>query len=91
MDVSDEEEDEIIDRTALLIHRTGMDVAAILALESAKPLAYVGGQMGRMVLSPFLMVLGGALNELGEKLFTVFEKSENVEKLVQRLEDLNKD
>jgi hypothetical protein len=90
VDVSPEEEEEIVDRAAHLIHRTGLDAAAILALESFKPMMYVGGQMGRIVFTPILFLLGGKTEELGDKLFTVFEKTENVERLIRKLEEIQK-
>ena len=88
--VSPEEEEEIIEKTANIIHKYGLDLTAILALESTKPLSSVGGQMGRIFLTPFMPVLGDTFNELGNKLIIVFEKKENVEKLIKKLEYLEK-
>lgn len=87
VEVSPEEEEEIIRKAADLIHRYGMDVAAILFIESIKPLTYIGGQMGRFFLSPFLPAFGERIAMGGEKFFTVFEKRENVEKLLRLLEE----
>jgi len=87
-DLSDEEVDEIIRKTAEKIHQYGMETVAILTLESVKPLVYIGGEMSRLMISPFLPALGPAANELGENLINVFEERENVEKLIVILEEM---
>ena len=87
-ELSDEEVDEIIRKTAEKIHQYGMETVAILTLESVKPLVYIGGEMSRLMISPFLPALGPAANELGENLINVFEERENVEKLIVILEQM---
>ena len=87
-ELSDEEVDEIIRKTAEKIHQYGMETVAILTLESVKPLVYIGGEMSRLMISPFLPALGPAVNELGENLINVFEDRENVEKLIVILEEM---
>jgi len=87
-ELSDEEVDEIIRKTAEKIHQYGMETVAILTLESVKPLVYIGGEMSRLMISPFLPALGPAANELGENLINVFEDRENVEKLIVILEEM---
>ena len=88
--VTPEEEEEIINKTAELIHKSGMEVIAILALETYKPLTYFGGQMGRFLTTPFLGALGENAYRRGDKLFTTFEKRENVEKLIKKIEEMEK-
>ena len=73
-----EEEEELIVKTAEKIHAQGFDVAAILFLESTKPLAFIGGNMSRLFIGPFLPALGEH-GLTGEKLINVFEKKQNVE------------
>jgi len=85
-EITSEEENELIEQVAEKIHEYKMETVAILTLESVKPLAYVGGEMSRVFLAPFLPVLGRDLNEMGEKYITVFEERENIEKLIQLLE-----
>ena len=91
VEVTPEDEDKLIRKAAEIIHRYGMEAAAILFIESVKPLAYVGGQMGRLFVSPFLPILGESADIGGEKFFTVFEKRENVEKLLKLLEEKAKE
>jgi hypothetical protein len=68
-----------------------METIAILTLESVKPLVYVGGEMSRVFISPFLSTLGTELNVMGEKYITIFENRENIEKLIQLLEKKSKE
>ena len=91
IEVTPEDEEEMIKSAAEKIHKYGMEVAAILMLESIKPLTYIGGQMGRFFVSPFLPALGEKIGQSGEKFFTVFEKRENVEKLITLLEEMAKE
>ncbi len=87
-ELTEEEVDEIIRKAAEKIHQYGMETVAILTLESVKPLAFIGGEMSRLVFSPFLPALGPSANELGENLINVFENRENVEKLIVILEEM---
>ena len=87
-EITPEEEEEMIRRIAEKVHQYGMDVAAILMVESLKPLSWVGTQMGRFFISPFLPAFGDEIGMTGEKFFQVFEKRENVEKLLVALEEL---
>lgn len=91
MDISEEEEEELIEKVAEKIHEYEMETPAILYLESFKPLAYIGGQMGRLFVSPYLPALSKELGIKGEKILRVFEKRENVEKLIELLEEKSKE
>ena len=81
-EVTPEEEDDLINRTAEAILKHEMDAAAILVLQSFKPLVSFGGQVGRFFLGPFLPFMG----EREDALIQTFEKRENVEKLIRILE-----
>ncbi len=87
-ELSEEEVDEIIRKAAEKIQQYGMETPAILTLESVKPLVYIGGEMSRLMISPFLPAFGPAANELGENLINVFEERKNVEKLITILEEM---
>jgi len=87
IEVTPEDEDEMIRKIAQKIHKSGFDVAAILMIESVKPLSYVGLQMGRLFISPFLPVFGKNIGISGEKFLQIFEKRENVEKLINVVEE----
>jgi len=87
-ELTEEEVDEIIEKAAEKIRKYGMETFAILTLESVKPLVYIGGEMSRLMISPFLPALGPNANELGENLINVFEERKNVEKLITILEEM---
>ena len=65
-----------------------METAAILLLESSKPLVWIGGEMGRFFITPFVPVISDKWGVTSEKFFLIFEKRENIEKLLKRLEEL---
>jgi hypothetical protein len=89
-ELSEEEVDEVILSAAQRIKKYGMETPAILTLESVKPLVYVGGELSRIVLTPFLPALGPQYDMLGEKLIYIFEDRKNIEKLIQILEQMAK-
>lgn len=86
IEVTPEEVDEMIMKIAQNIHKSGFDVVAILVMETIKPLSFIGAQMGRFFISPFLP--GDNIGISGEKLFQIFEKHDNVEKVIKAVEEL---
>jgi len=84
--VTPKDEEEMIRKAADKIREYGMDLAAVLFLQSYKPLTYVGGQMGRFMIFPFFYMLGGNITQEAEKFFMIFENRDNVEKLIKLLE-----
>ena len=91
IEVTSEDEDEMIMKIANKIHEYGLDVAAILFIESVKPLSYIGTQMGRFLVSPFLPAFGDNIGISGEKFLQIFEKRDNVEKLIKAVEELTRE
>ena len=87
-ELTPEDIDEIIEWTAREIYRYGMETAAILFLESYKPMSRVGASMGQVFLFPLLPLFGDNAIVKGDKFFQTFQEHENVEKLIQRLEDI---
>ena len=79
MEMTEEEEEKVIRSVAKKIHQHGMEVAAIFMLESVKPLTFIGAQMGRFFLSPFLPTFGDNISIAGEKLFCFREAQEHGE------------
>ncbi len=88
VEITPEEEAELIEQVARKIHEYGMEAAAILLLESSKPLVWIGGEMGRFFISPFIPILSEDWGVKSEKFFLIFEKRENVDKLLKRCEEL---
>jgi ABC-type Zn2+ transport system substrate-binding protein/surface adhesin len=89
VELTPEEEDRLIEITARKIHEYGMEAAAILFLESSKPIAWVGGEMGRFFITPFIPIFSEEWGVKSEKFLRTFEKRENIEKLLTRLEELS--
>jgi hypothetical protein len=87
-ELTPEDIDEIIEWTAREIYRYGMETAAILFLESYKPMSRVGASMGQVFLFPLLPLFGDNAIVKGDKVFQTFQEHENVERLIQRLEDI---
>ena len=89
-ELSEEEIDEVILEAARRIKQYGMEMPAIMALESFKPLMFIGGELSRLTLSPFFPIFGSKVDLWGQKLIYVFEEKKNVEKLIQLLEQMSR-
>jgi hypothetical protein len=87
VDVSPEEEDELLKKIADKMHDLGMELPATVILETIEPLSYFGSQMGRFLLSPFMPFFGEELGLTGAKLIQIFEKRQNVEKIIQYIDE----
>ena len=87
-EITQEEEEEIIEWIAHEFYKYGLETAGIMFLESLKPISRYGSSMGQIFISPMLPILGDNLMMKGDKAMRVFERDENVEKLIQRLEDM---
>jgi len=87
-ELSEEEEEEIIRGVAERVHRLGLETAAVLFLEASKPLAFIGGSMSRVFVSPFLPVFGEEADLSGQRYIEVFHKRRNVERLIQLIEEM---
>ncbi len=86
-ELTPEEEEELIEKISHIIVRSGMGTAALLYLESYKPLSFVGGQLGLFFASPILPFLG-RWGELGTDLMMLISKRENVERIIVRVREL---
>ena len=54
-----EDEEERIEHLAkLLVNKYGMGTPSILILETIRPMAFVGGELGRILLTPWLPLFG---------------------------------
>ena len=87
-EVTPEDEDEVIEWVAQQIYKYGMETAGIMFLESLKPISRYGSSMGQMFVSPLLPFLGDNIMVKGDKAMRIFEDTQNVERLIKRLEDL---
>ena len=85
-EISPEEEEVLTHEMAQLIWGYGMETAAIMFLETSKPIAYIGAQMGQAVLLPILNFMGDVPLEKGDKYLKVIQKKDCLENLIQVLE-----
>ena len=89
--ITPEEETEYIEKVAQKVIDSGMETAAILALESSKPLVFIGGELGRFFILPFIPIVSENWGNKGEKIVQIFEKRTNIERLLKRIEEKNKE
>ena len=85
-ELTEEEETEIIEKVAEKIHQHKMEAPSILLLETSKPLSFIASQLGRLYLATILPLLKEDLGVPAEKILVVFEKRENIERLLQLIE-----
>lgn len=90
-EITEEEEEEILEKIAERIHQHGMEVPAIMLLESSKPVSYIGTQLSRLYLAPIMPLLREDLGIPAEKILQVFEKRSNIEKLIDMIEEKTKE
>jgi len=80
--------DELVEKIAKKVVEIGMEAPAVLALESARPLSFIGSQLGRAMIAPWFGIFGWGAMMKADNYMEVFEDKENVKKLVQRIEEL---
>ena len=82
-ELTPEEDERMIDRISEEVVNRNLDAPAIMFLESVKPISFIGSQLGMAFVAPFLLVFW----ELGVDYIKFFEKRENVEKLLKKIEE----
>ena len=85
-ELSQKEEDKIINKLVEKINIYDLNAAAILLFENIKPITYIGSQTGRFLQSPIMLLIDDDLGIRADKFFQVFEKRENLEKIINKLE-----
>ena len=89
--LSYQEEEKKIGELAKKIIDHDMASAALLFLDMSKPLAHMGGQFARMLLIPYLGMLGDNSEVTVNEYIAILEKTENVERLIMKVEELEKE
>jgi hypothetical protein len=82
--MSDKEED-MINKAAEKIVESGWEVGALFFLNALKPIYFIGGELGHFFLAPYLILLEGK----GEEFIDTFEKRENIQKLITKVEEIS--
>lgn len=81
------QEEEIIEYIARFIVDEHLEAFMVPVLEFSRPFGWIGGQLGRFMIGPWLYLFGGSRFI---KYFSFLEKKENFEKVVERIEELLK-
>lgn len=86
-EMTPDETEALIEKAATAISARGLNLPALLLLESHKPLSYLGSQAA-ITFSPFLVPIFGfdKVNDYSR----LFSKRENVERLLERLDSKSK-
>lgn len=79
-------EKELIDKVATKIVDSNLEPFAQLLLQTMKPLFFVGGEIAKLYLTPYLLLL----DEKSFDFLDTFEKRENVDTLLDRINYLTK-
>jgi len=77
---------EIIDKVAEKIVNSDMQGFAIFLLQTLKPVYFLGGELATFFLAPYLTLL----DERGFEFIDTFQKRENIDILLNRIEELEK-
>jgi hypothetical protein len=85
-----EEVNEVLGRIAVKVVDHELELFARFLLGMSWPLAFIGGQMGRVFLSPYLFVFGDKEDNMSKKIF-IFEKRENIFKLIDKIDALSEE
>jgi hypothetical protein len=85
-DLTDEEEQKLINNIATLVVDKGLEAPAIMFLEVTRPLSFIASQLAIVALGPLQWLF-----ELeGPKYTGLFMKKENVNRIIERIEALSK-
>jgi len=87
LELTPKQEEELIEKLAQFILKHKMETPAILFLETLKPVSFVSSTFAMMYVAPFLDIYGFNINQYA----LLFQKRENVERLLQRIEALIKE
>lgn len=85
-DLTDEEEEKLINNVAKLVVGKGLEAPAIVFLEVTKPLSFIASQLAIVVLGP----LQWLFDLEGPKYTGLFMKKQNVSRIIDRIEELCK-
>ena len=91
IEVTPEDEDEMIEKIAQKIHEHDLNLIAMFMIDTLKPLSFIGANMGRVFVSPLLPALGDNTRNSGVKLLQIFENKDNIDKLLNAVEKLDKE
>jgi hypothetical protein len=90
-DIKNKSDEEKINYLAdLIVKRYGMGTPTLMMLETLKPAAFVGGELGKLFLAPFFFLLDPQSEKRVREYITFLEDRENLEIFLKRIEFLMK-
>ncbi len=85
-ELTEEEEQKLIDNVAKLVVDKGLEAPAIMFLETTRPLSFIASQLAIVALGP----LQWLFETDGPKYTSLFAKKENVSRIIEKIEELSK-
>jgi len=80
-------EEEYIEKAATLIIEKELEMPASFFLEALRPVFFISGELAIFFLAPVL----GILENMGYDFIDTFQKRENIDLLVKRINELSKE
>jgi len=89
-ELTPEEVDKMLESIARKVVDREMEMFAKFILGMSWPFAFIGGQLGRVFISPYLFVFGDKENTVSKRIF-IFEKKENIFKLIDKIDEFTEE
>jgi len=81
--------DEKIEKLSnLIVKKYEMGTPLIYLLEMYKPAAFVGGELGKILISPWLPLFGTSSEQILREYIDLLQDRDNLEKLLKKIEEL---
>ncbi len=81
--------DEKIDKLAnLIVNKYEMGTPLLFLIEMYKPAAFVGGELGQILISPWLPLFGTSSEYILREYIDLLKDRDNLEKIMEKIEEL---
>ncbi len=84
----EDEETQAIEYVSKRVLEIGMDEVVPIILAAMYPLVYIFGQLGRIIVEPYTVLLGNRESSF-EKYVSIFEKRKNIRRLMDEIDGLS--
>ncbi len=84
----EEDENQAIEYISNKVLEIGMDEVVPILLAALYPLCYIFGQLGRVIVEPYTVLLGRHESSF-EKYVSIFEKRKNIRRLMDEIDNLS--
>lgn len=89
-EVTPEEVDKTVESIARKVVDSEIELYARFLLAMSWPLAYVGGQLAKVFIGPYLFIFGSRENTFYEYI-SIFENKDNVFKLINKIDEFTEE